>query len=136
MHSLELVKPDGRALTLYARAEIAPVADVPSPFREPLASKAHLRWHPLRGEWITYAAYRQGRTFQPPPQYNSLAVTTECRSTPHDPGDVRVAVVDLATGALRDLTGGFTAIWGTLTVLMIAQIAFSAVLRPGLRKVE
>ena len=39
-------------------------------------------------------------------------------------------------GALRDLTGGFTAVWGTLTVLMIGQVAFSALLRPGLRKVE
>jgi CP family cyanate transporter-like MFS transporter len=39
-------------------------------------------------------------------------------------------------GALRDLTGGFTAVWGTLTVLMLAQVGFSALLRPGLRKVE
>jgi CP family cyanate transporter-like MFS transporter len=39
-------------------------------------------------------------------------------------------------GALRDLTGGFTAVWGTLTVLMIAQVGLSALLRPGLRKVH
>lgn len=39
-------------------------------------------------------------------------------------------------GALRDLTGGFTAVWGTLTVLMLAQVGLSALLRPGLRKVE
>lgn len=25
----------------------------------------HLRWHPLRGEWVAYAGARQGRTFLP-----------------------------------------------------------------------
>jgi UDPglucose--hexose-1-phosphate uridylyltransferase len=35
--------------------------------------RPHLRWHPLRGEWVTYAAHRQGRTFLPPPEYNPLA---------------------------------------------------------------
>jgi CP family cyanate transporter-like MFS transporter len=39
-------------------------------------------------------------------------------------------------GALRDLTAGFTAIWGTLTVLMLAQIGLATLLRPGLRKVD
>ena len=39
-------------------------------------------------------------------------------------------------GALRDLTDGFTAIWGTLTVLMLAQIGLATLLRPGLRKVD
>ena len=49
--------------------------DAPSPFEEPLNANPHLRWHPLRGEWVTYAAYRQNRTFLPPPEYNPLAVT-------------------------------------------------------------
>ena len=61
MHSLELIKPDGRALTLYARAPLDAAAAAPSPFPDPLASKAHLRWHPLRGEWVTYAAHRSAR---------------------------------------------------------------------------
>ncbi|ROR92060.1 S9 family peptidase [Nocardioides aurantiacus] len=39
------------------------------------------------------------------PDGATLAVTTERRSTPHDPGDVRLAVVDLASGELRDLSG-------------------------------
>ncbi len=39
-------------------------------------------------------------------------------------------------GALRDATGGFQAVWMTLTLLMVGQIAVSAVLRPGLRRVE
>jgi UDPglucose--hexose-1-phosphate uridylyltransferase len=77
MHSLALTKPDGRTLTLYARAPLAAVGEAPSPFPDPLASKAHLRWHPLRGEWVTYAAHRQDRTFQPPPQYDPLAATDD-----------------------------------------------------------
>ena len=95
MHSLELAKPDGRALTLYARGPIAPVAEVPTPFREPLGSKAHLRWHPLRGEWVTYAAHRQDRTFQPPPEYDPLAATVDPqRPTELPAGDWDVAVFD------------------------------------------
>jgi UDPglucose--hexose-1-phosphate uridylyltransferase len=93
MHFLELTKPDGRALTLYARRPLAPVADVPSPFAEPIASKAHLRWHPLRGEWITYAAHRQDRTFQPPAQYDPLAPTADAShptELPAGPWDVAV----------------------------------------------
>ena len=39
-------------------------------------------------------------------------------------------------GAVRDLSGSFTAVWGTLTVLMLAQVGLSALLRPGLRKVD
>ena len=79
MHTRVLQKPDGRRLTLYGREPLDPVAGdaAPSPFAEPLHANPHLRWHPLRGEWIAYAAYRQGRTFQPPPQYNPLAVTTD-----------------------------------------------------------
>jgi UDPglucose--hexose-1-phosphate uridylyltransferase len=54
-----------------------------------------LRWHPLRCEWITYAAYRQDRTFLPPPEYNPLAVTTDPEHPTEVPqGDWDVAVFD------------------------------------------
>jgi len=77
MHSVELTKPDGRQLTLYARRPLPSGLAAPSPSSEPLHAAPHLRWHPLRGEWVTYAAYRQGRTFLPPPEYNPLAVTRD-----------------------------------------------------------
>src|SRR3954462_9896195 len=77
MHRLALRKPDGRELTLYSRAPLTGHFDAPSPFAEPLQGKPHMRWHPLRGEWVTYAAYRQDRTFLPPPEYNPFAVTVE-----------------------------------------------------------
>ena len=34
------------------------------------------------------------------------------------------------------LSGSFTAVWGTLTVLMLGQVVFAALLRPGLHKVD
>ena len=67
-----------RRCLLYARAAVragarGAVARSPSRCR----AAPHLRWHPLRGEWVTYAAYRQDRTFLPPPEYNPLAPTTD-----------------------------------------------------------
>jgi UDPglucose--hexose-1-phosphate uridylyltransferase len=50
---------------------------VPSPSAVPFAPTAHLRWHPLRGEWIAYATHRQHRTFLPPAEYNPLAPTAD-----------------------------------------------------------
>ena len=95
MFSLELTKPDGRGLTLYSRRPIDPNISAPSPFAEPLSGSPHLRWHPLRGEWVTYAAYRQGRTFLPPPEYNPLAVTADpAHPTELPAGDWDVAVFD------------------------------------------
>lgn len=95
MHTRELLKPDGRKLWLYSRNPISHAEAAPSPFPDPLNANPHLRWHPLRGEWITYAAYRQGRTFLPPPEYNPLAVTTNADNPTELPqGDWEVAVFD------------------------------------------
>ena len=97
MHAQELLKPDGRKLTLYARHPITTPDQIlaPSPFAEPLGASPHLRWHPLRGEWVTYAAYRQDRTFLPPPQYNPLMVTTNAaQPTELPPGNWDIAVFD------------------------------------------
>ncbi len=95
MHSLELMKPDGRHMTLYSREPIAPIMSAPSPFAEPQRANPYLRWHPLRGEWVTYAAFRQDRTYQPPPQYNPLAVTVDPAAPTELPaGDYEVAVFD------------------------------------------
>lgn len=107
MHRLELTKPDGRHLTLYSRRPIDPALVAPSPFAEPLGASAHLRWHPLRGEWVTYAAYRQGRTFLPPPEYNPLAVTRDAAHPTEVPaGDWDVAVFDNRFPSLAEAAGG------------------------------
>src|ERR1044071_2590834 len=92
MHRIELTKPDGRQLTLYSLNPLPENIAAPSPSDEPLKSDPHLRWHPLRGEWITYAAYRQDRTFLPPPEYNPLAPTT----SPEHPTEVPAGPWDVA----------------------------------------
>lgn len=95
MHITQLTKPDGRALTLYSRTPIANLGVAPSPFAGPQYANPHLRWHPLRGEWVAYAAFRQDRTFQPPPQYNPLAITIDPTAPTELPaGDYEVAVFD------------------------------------------
>lgn len=93
MHKRRLTKPDGRALLLYARGPLEGAFEAPSPGgasgRRP---NAHLRWHPLRGEWVAYASHRQDRTFLPPPEYNPLAPSTD----PAHPTEVPVGPWDVA----------------------------------------
>ena len=95
MHRLQLVKPDGRCLTLYANHPLNGNTTAPSPSAQPLHASPHLRWHPLRGEWVTYAAYRQNRTFLPPPEYDPLEVTTDpAQPTELPNSDWDIAVFD------------------------------------------
>jgi UDPglucose--hexose-1-phosphate uridylyltransferase len=77
MYKRSLTKPDGRCLWLYSREPISDRIGAPSPTAEPAAHRAHLRWHPLRGEWVAYAAHRQRRTFLPPAEFNPLAPTRD-----------------------------------------------------------
>ena len=96
MHRATFTKPDGRELILYGRKALsAAKVEAPSPFPDPLHGNPHLRWHPLLSEWITYATYRQDRTFLPPPKYNPLAVTLDpTHPTELPAGDWDVAVFD------------------------------------------
>lgn len=93
LHVRRLTKPDGRALVLYARApidaSIAPVA----PLGDSGPPNPHLRFHPLRGEWIAYAGHRQHRTFLPTD--NPLARTTDPKNPTELPaGEYDVAVFE------------------------------------------
>ncbi|MBN3891765.1 MAG: galactose-1-phosphate uridylyltransferase [Nostoc sp. JL31] len=95
MYSHKLLKPDGRKLKLYSRYPITNQLEAPSPSNEPVQANPHLRWHPLRGEWVAYASHRQGRTFMPPPEYNPLAPTTNPEFPTELPqGKYDVAVFD------------------------------------------
>ena len=68
-------KRDGRALYLYG---LTPPETSPLPeLEETLAPAPHLRWHPLRGEWVVYAAHRQERTFLPPREHCPLCPSRE-----------------------------------------------------------
>jgi UDPglucose--hexose-1-phosphate uridylyltransferase len=104
MHKRVLTKPDGRELILYGRSPIPPDLVAPSPSSAPHAPNAYLRWQPLRGEWVAYAAHRQERTFLPPPEYNPLAVTTNPSNPTELPaGDYDVAVFENLFPALTSL---------------------------------
>ncbi|MDB4938255.1 MAG: Galactose-phosphate uridylyltransferase [Labilithrix sp.] len=92
MYSRRLTKPDGRKLWLYGRAPIAPDIVAPAPEGMTVPPNPHLRWHPLRGEWVTYAGHRQDRTFLPPPDYDPLAPTTD----PSSPTEVPAGEWDVA----------------------------------------
>jgi UDPglucose--hexose-1-phosphate uridylyltransferase len=72
MHRVELTKTDGRRLVLYGRQPFAVNGPARSPRPAGTPPNPHLRWHPLRGSWVAYAAHRQDRTFMPPPEYNPL----------------------------------------------------------------
>jgi UDPglucose--hexose-1-phosphate uridylyltransferase len=92
MNRRVLTKPDGRMLILYGRAPLPPGTIAPSPAGGPHAPNAHLRWHPLRGEWVAYATHRQNRTFLPPVEYNPLAATTD----PEHPTELPEGTYDVA----------------------------------------
>ena len=93
MHKQQLKKADGRTLLLYSRNAIPAVTTAPSPAGGTgHPPNAHLRWHPLRAEWVAYASHRQNRTFLPPPEYNPLAPTTD----PESPTEVPAGAWDVA----------------------------------------
>ncbi len=95
MHQRALLKPDGRHLTLYSRRPIPSGLEARSPRPDPVNANPHLRWHPLRQEWVTYAAYRQTRTFLPPPEYNPLQASDDPANPTELPaGDYDIAVFD------------------------------------------
>jgi UDPglucose--hexose-1-phosphate uridylyltransferase len=99
----QLRKPDGRAVYLYARAPFPQVSAAPAPPIAP-GRDAHLRWHPLRGEWVVYATHRQHRTFLPDAADDPLAVTTDPeRPTELPAGAWEVAVFENLFPALSEL---------------------------------
>lgn len=95
MFKQALTKPDGRPLLLYSRAAAPVIACPPAPELSAGHVNSHLRWHPLRGEWVAYASHRQHRTFLPPPQYNPLAPSCD----PARPTEVPAGTWDVAVFA-------------------------------------
>jgi UDPglucose--hexose-1-phosphate uridylyltransferase len=94
MYKQHLEKPDGRRLTLYARRPFS-VHDAAGTLRSPVQDTGpHLRWHPLRGEWVAYASRRQHRTFLPTGT-DPLAPTTDpAQPTEVPPGEWDIAAFD------------------------------------------
>ena len=98
MHQEDFTKPDGRSLTLYGLQPIRVDSEIPSPSPEPVDARPVMRWHPLRSEWVMYAAHRLGRTFLPPPEYNPLAPTSDPEHPTELPrGQYDIALMGTAT---------------------------------------
>ncbi len=118
MHTQVLTKPDGRKLMLYARDPFPAVGEAPSPSSDPYQPNSHLRWHPLRGEWVAYASHRQHRTFLPPKEFNPLAPTTD----PKFPTELPQGAYDVAV---------FENLFPTLTGLAHDPPSSIVDMRPG-----
>ncbi len=107
MHKHRSEKPDGRELLLYGRRPVRITGPLPALRRDEVSPPPHLRWHPLRGEWVAYATGRQNRTFLPQPEYNPLAPTIDAEHPTELPqGDYDVAVFENLFPALRPDAGG------------------------------
>lgn len=101
----DLVKPDGRPLALYSRREIASDIVATNPVHDPITNRPHLRWHPLRAEWVAFAAHRQNRTFLPPKEYNPLAPSSSKEHPTELPvGDYDIAVFQNLFSSLDPLS--------------------------------
>lgn len=95
IHERELLKPDGRSMTLYSRRPIPEGIRAPSPRADPVNPDPQFRWHPFRREWVAYASYRQTRTFLPPAEYNPLQASDDpAYPTELPAGDYDIAVFD------------------------------------------
>ncbi|MES3039100.1 MAG: galactose-1-phosphate uridylyltransferase [Bdellovibrionota bacterium] len=95
MFRKDLIKPDGRRLHLYSRKPISDGIIATNPPHDPVKPNPHMRWHPLRGEWVIYASHRQDRTFLPPKEYSPLAVTKSMDFPTELPaGDYEMAVFE------------------------------------------
>ena len=91
----DFVKPDGRKLQLYSRRPISDSIQATNPPHADYTPDPQMRWHPLRGEWVIYAAHRQERTFLPPKEYSPLAVTkSPAFPTELPAGDYDIAVFE------------------------------------------
>lgn len=95
LHQKAFRKPDGRDLFLYSRQPISDQIVPTCPKVDGQKGEPHLRWHPLRGEWVAFASHRQNRTFLPPKEYNPLAPTTSSDFPTELPaGDYDIAVFE------------------------------------------
>jgi UDPglucose--hexose-1-phosphate uridylyltransferase len=106
VQKLEHMKPDGRRVVLYASQTTPSAIAVETLGAAGPPPEPHLRWHPLRGEWIVYAGHRQERTFLPPPEYDPLAPTRATGPATEIPdGEWDVAVFENRFPSLTEHAG-------------------------------
>lgn len=96
--------PDGRELLLFGRSAHREEPCESLPPASPGAG-SHLRWHPLRGEWVAYAGARQGRTFLPAASFCPLCPAAEGRLGEIPFGTFEIAVFENRFPAFLDAGG-------------------------------
>lgn len=99
-------KADGRELFLYgygAPSEQNPINEPHGGSQLPSAGSSHMRWHPLRGEWVVYAAQRQARTFLPQADDCPLCVSSNGRLSEIPFEDFEIAVFENRFPAFSDV---------------------------------
>lgn len=106
MNKKHFLKPDGRRMVLYSRRPIPDDIVPTNPLHDPIVGTPHMRWHPLRGEWVVYASNRQNRTFLPPKEYSPLAITRSNEFPTELPaGDYDIAVFENLFPSLTESAG-------------------------------
>jgi len=105
MFKKTLTKPDGRALYLYSLSRISDDIVPTNPKNDGEKATPHMRWHPLRREWVIYAGHRQNRTFLPPKDFSPLAVSKSKEFPTEMPeGNYEVAVFENLFPSLNETT--------------------------------
>ena len=105
MFKKTLTKPDGRSLHLYSHSKISDDIITTNPKNEGAKATPHMRWHPLRREWVIYAGHRQNRTFLPPKDFSPLAVSKSVEFPTEMPqGNYEVAVFENLFPSMNEST--------------------------------
>ncbi|MFL5784997.1 MAG: galactose-1-phosphate uridylyltransferase [Bacteriovoracaceae bacterium] len=105
MFKKTLTKPDGRSLYLYSHRPISDNIVPTNPKNDGGKAAPHMRWHPLRREWVVYAGHRQNRTFLPPKDFSPLAVSKNPEFPTEMPqGDYDIAVFENLFPSLNETT--------------------------------
>lgn len=123
MYKKTLKKPDGRTLHLFSRHPIPEGILPTNPKHEDIKAAPHMRWHPLRLEWVIYASHRQNRTFLPPKNYSPLAVSTNKDFPTEMPaGDYDIAVFENLFPSMNfNLADGVVSATGVCEVVVFTQ---------------
>ncbi len=105
MFKKTLTKPDGRALYLYSHSPIADNIVPTNPKNDGTKASPHMRWHPLRREWVIFAGHRQNRTFLPPKDFSPLAVSKNADFPTEMPeGNYEMAVFENLFPSMNETT--------------------------------
>ncbi|MFF3111311.1 galactose-1-phosphate uridylyltransferase [Kitasatospora sp. NPDC057904] len=101
---------DGRELIYYDSGAAVPRNAVDRRPLDPRPPASHVRRDPATGDWVTVAAHRQARTYQPPAEECPLCPSQDGRLSEIPAADYQVAVFEnrfpSLAGPPGELTGG------------------------------